>query len=146
MSETRYIDLQQTLEARRRELQHDLGVKLRDVRENSRFDGEMRGGVDTAETSDVHLRHDIDIALLEMKAEALRHVNGALARLANGTYGHCAECGAEVSHHRLTALPFALRCRTCEDERESGQRQSRRLAGRQAGSFPRFDAGVRHDS
>jgi DnaK suppressor protein len=146
MSETRYIHLQQMLEARRRELQHDLGVKLRDVRENSRSDGEMRGGVDTAETSDVHLRHDIDIALLEMKAEALRHVDDALDRLANDTYGLCADCGAEISHHRLTALPFALRCRPCEGEREIGQRQSRRLAERRAGSFPRFEAGVRHDS
>ena len=83
MKETRGMELQEMLEARRRELEHDLGVKLRDVRENSRYEGEMRGGVDTAETSDVDLRHDIDIA---------------------------------------------LRCRTCEDEREIGQRQSRRLA------------------
>jgi len=143
MSETRYIHLQRMLEARRRELQRDLGVKLRDVRENSRSDGETRGGVDTAETSDIHLRHDIDIALLEMKAEALRYVNDALDRLANGTYGLCAECGAEISHHRLTALPFALRCRTCEGEREIGQR-SRRLAERRAGSAPRCGAGVRH--
>jgi hypothetical protein len=32
MSETRYIHLQQMLETRRRELQRNLGVKLRDVR------------------------------------------------------------------------------------------------------------------
>jgi DnaK suppressor protein len=146
MKDTRCMELQQMLEARRRELQHDLGVKLRDVRENSRYDGEMRGGVDTAETSDVELRHDIDIALLEMKAEALRHVNDALARLASGAYGHCADCGAEISQHRLTALPFALRCRTCEDERETGQRQSRRLAERRAGSFTLLDEALRHHS
>jgi DnaK suppressor protein len=143
MSETRCIELKQMLEARRQELQRDLGVRLQDVRENSRYDGEMRGRLDSAEAADVDVRHDIDIALLEMKAEALRHVNDALARLANGAYGQCAECGAEISQRRLTALPFALRCRTCEDEREIGQRQSRQLAERRAGSFPLFDAARR---
>jgi DnaK suppressor protein len=143
MSETRGIELREMLESRRRELQRALGLKLRDVRENSQHDGEMRGGLDTAETSDVDVRHDIDIALLEMKAEALHHVNNALARLATGAYGQCAECGAEISQHRLTALPFALRCRTCEDEREIGQRQSRRLAERRAGSFPFLDVALR---
>src|SRR5580704_9376390 len=93
---------------------------------------EMLGGLDAAETSDVDLQQDIDIALLEMKAEALGHVEDALGRLASGAYGQCAECGAEISQQRLTALPFALRCRTCEEERESGTRRSHRLAGRRA--------------
>ena len=140
MSETRSAELKQILEARRRELQHDLGVKLRDVREHSGYDGEMRGGLDAAETSDVDLRQDIDIALLEMKAAALRQLQDGLARLASGAYGHCAECGAEISKNRLTVLPFALRCRTCEDEWEIGKRQSRRLAERRVGSLALFDA------
>jgi len=140
MSETRSAALKQVLEARRRELQHDLGVKLRDVREHSGYEGEMRGGLDAAETSDVDLRQDIDIALLEMKAEALRQLQAALARLASGAYGQCAECGAEISQNRLTVLPFALRCRTCEDEWEIGKGQSRRHAERRVGSLALFDA------
>jgi DnaK suppressor protein len=142
MNETRSTDLKQMLEARRRDLQHDLGVKLRGVRENSGHEGQMRRGLDAAETSDVDLQQDIDIAVLEMKAEALRHVDDALGRLSSGTYGLCADCGAEISQHRLTALPFALRCRSCEDERESDERRSR-LAGRRAGSFPLFDVASR---
>jgi DnaK suppressor protein len=139
MSTTRGTDLQQMLETRRCELQSDLDAKLRDVRENSGYEGEMLGGLDAAETSDVDLQQDIDIALLEMKAEALGHVKDALARLASGAYGQCAECGAEISQQRLTALPFALRCRTCEEERESGTRQSR-LAERRAGASLFLDA------
>jgi DnaK suppressor protein len=140
MSETRSNEWKQMLEAKRRELQHDLGVKLRDVREHSGYEGEMHGGLDAAETSDVDLRQDIDIALLEMKAESLRQLQDALARLARGVYGQCAECGDEISSKRLTVLPFALRCRTCEDEWEIGKRQSRRLAERRVGSFALIDA------
>ncbi len=103
MSKTRGTELKQMLETRRCELQSDLDAKLRDVRENSGYEGEMLGGLDAAETSDVDLQQDIDIALLEMKAEALGHVQDALARLASGAYGQCAECGAEISQQRLTA-------------------------------------------
>jgi DnaK suppressor protein len=134
MSKTRDTELKQMLETRRRELQSDLEAKLRDVRENGGYEGELLGGLDAAETSDVDLQQDIDIALLEMKAEALGHVQDALARLASGTYGQCAECGAEISQQRLTALPFALRCRACEEEQETDTRQSRRLAERRAGA------------
>jgi DnaK suppressor protein len=143
MSTTRGTALKQMLETRRGELQSDLEAKRRDVRENSGYEGAMLGGLDAAETSDVDLQQDIEIALLEMKAEALGHVQDALARLARGAYGQCAECGAEISQQRLTALPFALRCRTCEEERESGTRQSRRLAERRAGASLFFDAAPR---
>jgi DnaK suppressor protein len=143
MTTKRATELKQMLETRRCELQSDLDAKLRDVRENSGYEGEMLGGLDAAETSDVDLQQDIDIALLEMKAEALGHVQDALSRLASGTYGQCAECGAEISQQRLTALPFALRCRTCEQERETGTQQSRRLAERRAGTSLFFDVASR---
>jgi RNA polymerase-binding transcription factor len=143
MSKTRGTELKQMLETRRYELQSDLDAKRRDVRENSGYYGEMLGVLDAAETSDVDLQQDIDIALLEMKAEALVHVQDALARLASGAYGQCADCGAEISQQRLTALPFALRCRTCEEERETGTRQPRRLAEGRAGASLFFDAAPR---
>src|SRR5579862_2050949 len=143
MSTTRGTKLKQMLETRRRAIQSDLDAKLRDVRENRGYEGEMLGGLDAAETSDIDLQQDIDIALLEMKAEALGHVQDALGRFASGAYGQCAECGAEISQQRLTALPFALRCRTCEEERETGTRQSRRLAERRAGASLFLDAAPR---
>jgi DnaK suppressor protein len=143
MSKTLGTELKQMLETRRCELQSDLDKKLRDVRENNGYEGEMLGVLDAAETSDVDLQRDIDVALLEMKAEVLGHVQDALARLASGAYGQCAECGAEISQQRLTALPFALRCRTCQEKRETGTRQSRRLAERPAGASLFFDAAPR---
>ena len=74
MSTTRGTTLKQMLETRRREPQSDLDAKRRDVRENGGYEGEMLGGLAAAETSDVDLQQDIDIALLEMKAEAFGHV------------------------------------------------------------------------
>ena len=73
---------------------------------------------------------DLGIALIEMSAEALRRIDDAVARLATGAYGCCAECGHEISQKRLAALPFAERCRECEDTHEISTQRSRPLADR----------------
>ena len=139
MTETRIEELKQVLGARRRRLQRDLATKLRDAREDARSEGESRG-LDTAETSDADLQHDLGLALIEMRAEALRRIDEAVVRLASGAYGYCAECGDEISQKRLEALPFAERCRACEEAYEMSARRSRQLAQSRAGSFGWIDA------
>lgn len=138
MIDARYTGLKQMLEVRRRELQRNLDSKLRDVRANG-HEGELVGALDAAEASDSDLQQEIAVTLTEMTAEVLGRVDGALARLARGVYGCCVECSGEISLTRLTALPFALRCRECEELREVGERRSRRLLAGRSNSFPRFD-------
>ena len=48
------------------------------------------------------------------------------ARLEEGTYGDCFECGDEISEPRLRALPFAVRCKDCEEARETAEQRERR--------------------
>ena len=45
-------------------------------------------------------------------AEA-RQIRAALARIANGTYGTCANCGEDIAPERLAARPIATRCIKC---------------------------------
>jgi DnaK suppressor protein len=142
MTEARIEELKQVLAARRRTLQRDLTTKLREARANTNGDGESRG-LDTAETSDADLQQDVGLALIEMSAEVLRRIDDAVARLASGAYGCCTECGDEISQKRLEALPFAVRCRDCEDAYEVSTRQSRQLAQRRAGSFGEIAATAR---
>jgi len=130
MTDARYEKLQQTLDARLCELERELDLKLRAVRANNGYSGEMRAGLDTAETADADLQQDIGIAVLEIKVAALRGARDALARLASGAYGHCAECGGEISEKRLKAFPFAVRCRECEDVYEIIERRSRQALRR----------------
>jgi DnaK suppressor protein len=65
-----------------------------------------------------------------MKAETLSKIDEALARLEEGTFGYCFECGEEISERRLRALPFAVRCKDCEEARETAQQRDRLIAQR----------------
>ncbi len=47
-----------------------------------------------------------------LRAEA-QQIRFALTRIANGTYGTCANCGEEISAERLAARPIATRCIKC---------------------------------
>lgn len=48
----------------------------------------------------------------------LYHLDQALERIEAGTYGLCRECGKEVSHARLEAVPHATLCIDCKSNEE----------------------------
>ncbi len=90
--------------------------------------------LDAAESSEADIQDDIEFALIQMKAETLNKIDEALRRLEEGTYGYCFECGEEIAERRLRALPFAVRCKDCEEARETGA--AARTAVRRAAAPP----------
>ncbi len=52
----------------------------------------------------------IPLHVLRAEAQQIRH---ALQRIANGTYGVCANCGKDIPKPRLEAQPMATRCVAC---------------------------------
>ena len=52
---------------------------------------------------------------LERGSKMLRDVHAALQRIAEGTYGICAECEEEISQKRLLAVPWATHCIGCQE-------------------------------
>jgi RNA polymerase-binding protein DksA len=45
--------------------------------------------------------------------QEIQQIGEALKRIAEGTYGVCAQCGADIDPKRLKALPNATRCISC---------------------------------
>ena len=68
-------------------------------------------------------------------SETLHKIEEALSRLEEGTYGNCFECGDEIAERRLRALPFAVRCKECEEARELAERRERQLTQRRSSGF-----------
>ena len=60
---------------------------------------------------------DLTAATAEIRSQMLREIDGALKRVAKGTYGECEGCGAEVSASRLKAIPWARYCLSCQELR-----------------------------
>ena len=71
------------------------------------------------ETATATLDREIDYSLEENSEQVLRSIDGALQRIANGTFGICETCGQRISEERLEAIPYATQCIDC---RRKGER------------------------
>ena len=107
-------NIRQLLEQRKRQLTAEMQGMMR----NARHERIGERGADQQDVAEADTRSDIDLAVIQMKAETVARIDAALKRLEQGGHGDCVECGEKISIERLTALPFALRCRDCEQSRE----------------------------
>jgi RNA polymerase-binding transcription factor len=139
MTRARYTELKQMLDGRRRELQQEVQGRMRDVRTEGTWGNKTNEVFDAVESSEADIQEDIEFALIQMKAETLNKINDALSRLEDGDYGYCFECGEEIAEKRLRALPFAVRCKDCEEAREVAEQRERQLAQRRGAASLFFD-------
>ncbi len=138
MNDTRYADLKKILEDRRREILNEVQGKIRDVRSEGNT-AKLNEVFDAGESSEADIQEDIEFALIQMKAETLQKINEALGRLEEGVYGNCYECGGEIAEQRLRALPFAVRCKDCEEQREQAEQRERLMSQRRGSSSLFYD-------
>ena len=138
MDRTRYEELKKMLDERKREILSEVHEKIRDVRTENTF-GKMNEVLDAGESSEADIQEDIEFALIQMKAETLSKISEALARLEEGAYGNCFECGEEIAEKRLRALPFAVRCKDCEEQKEAVEQRQRQLTARRGATSLFFD-------
>lgn len=52
----------------------------------------------------------------------LKHLNQALERIKNGTFGICRTCGNKIGRARLEAVPNATQCIECKSGRDESGR------------------------
>ncbi len=52
--------------------------------------------------------------------QLLQMVDGALARIHEGSFGECISCGKEINSKRLEAVPWTRHCIECQEKLEKG--------------------------
>lgn len=52
--------------------------------------------------------------------QLLNMVEGALARIREGSFGECVSCGKEINAKRLEAVPWTRHCIECQEKAEQG--------------------------
>ena len=96
LNEQQIRQLQAAIEKRRAALEEEL-------------DEEQASGLPPSEADEADTRRD----LAELKA-----LEEAAARLAEGSYGRCVDCGVDIPFQRLQAAPHASRCLPCQAQSE----------------------------
>ena len=81
--------------------------------------------VDMKEVSDLEdqaskrERTTVQDAEVQRDSNELADVRAALARLTDGSYGTCIDCGQPIELQRLVAMPAAARCIACQTQFEA---------------------------
>ena len=126
MNKTELEKHKATLEARRAEL----SVGLR-----NRADIAIEKTPDALDEVQLAGERELAIRNLDRESNLLRNVRGALARMADGSYGVCLHCEEEIKPKRLDAEPwtkFCIRCQEAADrhdfESEAGETLDELLA------------------
>jgi DnaK suppressor protein len=60
------------------------------------------------------LDREIDYTLEGNSEQLLAQIDAALARIEDGTYGTCTNCGKPIPEERLEAVPWATLCIDCQ--------------------------------
>jgi DnaK suppressor protein len=139
ITRSRYNELKQMLDGRRLEIEAEVQGRMRGVRADGAWGGKLNEVLDTVESSEADIQEEIEFALIQMKSETLNKINDALARLDHGDYGNCFECGEEIAEKRLRALPFAVRCKNCEEAKEVAEQRERQIVARRGATSLFFD-------
>jgi DnaK suppressor protein len=61
---------------------------------------------------------DLNMEMMNRHIREIREIEAAKARIDDGSYGICVECGRDIGFERLLAQPTALRCVDCQEQWE----------------------------
>ena len=63
-------------------------------------------------------------SLTDGERGTLLHIDDALARIEDGSYGFCLNCNTAMTEKRLNAVPWAPYCLDCQELSEKGMLQN----------------------
>ncbi len=98
------------------------------MKERAELLGRDEAPVETARGDDADLAvmaedKERELWLANDAKQRLELIDKALARIANGTYGKCTNCGQPIPEERLRALPLTLYDVTCQSKLEKKSRR-----------------------
>jgi len=111
----RQEQLRRLLENKQTALLADLRRAMEEQRtEQARMSFELAQD-DGDKSVEEHERH-VQTAVQSLKSGQLDDIEQALAKLADGSYGVCEECGEDIPLQRLEIQPAASYCVACQEE------------------------------
>jgi DnaK suppressor protein len=115
-------DLRQQLLDMKTKLLEEMELESKAEREGNKDEG-----LDTYDLASEERDREISFILSDRERSKVKHIDDALARIEEGSYGVCDACGLEIAEERLTAMPFTRLCRDCQQDQEREARSQRRV-------------------
>jgi RNA polymerase-binding transcription factor len=114
LTRTQIKEFEALITQRRKQLVAELLEDVARARDESY--AEVAGSVaDPGDEALADLLSDLDNAEVARDMRTVRELDAALARIADGSYGACADCEGDIGLERLRAYPTALRCIKCQE-------------------------------
>lgn len=110
--------LKQILEEEKRKIQRH----LEDISDSSVADIETPSG-DSVDLASLEINQNSLAKVGKREVNHLKKVDVALAKIEEGTYGECEECGEQIAVARLLARPVAQLCIDCKTAQENEERR-----------------------
>ncbi len=98
------------------------------LNEAERAVGQMNNGAgggyaDPTDRATMESDRNFQLRLRDRERKLLAKIEEAVARIDEGTYGRCEECGNEIGIERLKARPVTTFCISCKSAQEARERQ-----------------------
>ncbi|MCL2396348.1 MAG: TraR/DksA family transcriptional regulator [Acidimicrobiaceae bacterium] len=84
--------------------------------------GDVQFDEEGGEGGTSNVDRELDLLLSAQARASITEIDVALAKIDNGTYGLCEQCGAVIPEARLEALPHASLCVSCKNGGLSSRR------------------------
>ena len=102
---TKHQEVAKALKARLSELRHRVAEIDRELHTQLSADSEEQA---------IDLENQEALEAVEKSGiQEIRRIEQTLKRISEGTYGTCAQCGADINPKRLAVMPTATTCISC---------------------------------
>ena len=98
----------------------ELLERVRAARSNETQGGD-KGAPDLGDRALSTVLREMAYHLSGGEQKTLRQIDGALARVEDGSYGSCSNCGKAIQKARLDAVPWAIHCIGCQELKDLGE-------------------------
>jgi len=108
----------------RKILNSQLDELLESIENASRTIPEVDGEpLDFTDQASIESERDLNIHIKEREARLTAKIKEALARLEDGSFGICEDCGEPIAEKRLKARPVTTLCIDCKRKQEAEEKQ-----------------------
>ncbi|HLH75958.1 MAG TPA: RNA polymerase-binding protein DksA [Candidatus Binataceae bacterium] len=87
------------------------------------MNGERSNFADPADRAAMESARNFVLRMRDRERKLLAKIDEAVARIEDGSYGQCEECGLAIGLERLKARPVTTLCIACKASQEARERQ-----------------------